>query len=125
MVAPHGPGWSERQWSSRTIHRVGEIVAHSGAGVAAAACVVGWFILGVSFAFPSWWQVGLYSVTSSITFVMVFVIQHTQQRQTVAIQRKLDELIRTSRADDRLIGVEEAPDDSLQALTVPGPTEPD
>lgn len=59
----------------------------------------------------------LYSVTGSVTFVMVFVIQHTQERQTSATQRKLDELIRSSvRADNTLIAVEEAPDEHLQAL---------
>jgi len=49
--------------------------------------------------------------------VMVFVIQHTQERQTLATQRKLDELIRSSAtADDSLIAVEEAGDEHLKAL---------
>ena len=48
---------------------------------------------------------------------MVFVIQHTHERQTFATQRKLDELIRSStQADDTLIAVEEAADGQLQAL---------
>ena len=52
-----------------------------------------------------------------MTFVMVFVIQHTQQRQVAATQRKLDELIRSStEADPTLIAVEEAPDDDLENL---------
>ena len=50
--------------------------------------------------------------------MMVFVIQHTQERQTSATQRKLDELIRvSSEADNALIAVEEAGDEHLQALT--------
>ncbi|HEY4608558.1 MAG TPA: low affinity iron permease family protein, partial [Ilumatobacteraceae bacterium] len=50
--------------------------------------------------------------------VMVFVIQHTQQRQTAATQRKLDELLRSSEpADSTLIAVEEASDADLKALT--------
>ena len=77
-----------------------------------------WVVVGLVTGFPSWWQVILYSVTASVTFVMVFVIQHTQGRQIAATQRKLDELIRTTtRADDALIAVEEAPDEELQALT--------
>ena len=49
---------------------------------------------------------------------MVFVIQHTQQRQTAATQRKLDELLRSSDlADSTLIAVEEAADGDLEALT--------
>ena len=48
---------------------------------------------------------------------MVFVIQHTQQRQVAATQRKLDELLRSSEdADSSLIAVEEAPDDALANL---------
>ncbi len=48
---------------------------------------------------------------------MVFAIQHTQARQQAAIQRKLDEVLRAiTTADDRLIAVEEAPDEELEAL---------
>ena len=76
-----------------------------------------WVIVGFFTEFPEWWQITLYSVTGSVTFVMVFVIQHTQERQTSATQRKLDELIRSSvRADNSLIAVEQASDQDLQAL---------
>lgn len=84
----------------------------------AAGLVVGWGVVGAVTGFPAWWQTVLYSVTASVTFVMVFVIQHTQGRQIAATQRKLDELIRTTApADNSLIAVEEAPDAELQALT--------
>jgi low affinity Fe/Cu permease len=53
-----------------------------------------------------------------VTFVMVFVIQHTPSRQISAMQRKLDELLRShARADDALIAAEEAPDEEIQAMT--------
>ena len=59
----------------------------------------------------------LYSVSTSITLVMVFAIQHTQARQQSATQRKLDELLRAQPlADNRIIAVEEAPDAELEAL---------
>lgn len=77
-----------------------------------------WVLFGLVERFPGWWQATLYSFTGSVTFVMVFVIQHTQERQTFATQRKLDELIRSSgSADNTLIAVEEAADEHLQALT--------
>ena len=80
--------------------------------------IVVWVAVGGIAGFPPWWQITLYSVTGSITFVMVFVIQHTQERQTSATQRKLDELIRSStRADNSLIAIEQASDADLQALT--------
>jgi low affinity Fe/Cu permease len=92
-------------------------VGHSSAGIVAATLVLVWALIGVGYGFPAWWQISLYSTTGSVTFVMVFVIQHTHERQTFATQRKLDELVRSStRADDNLIAVEEAADDQLQAL---------
>ena len=117
-ASTHANEWTTRHWSSRLLHRVGETAAHAGSGVAAAVLVVGWLALGLTKGFPGWWQTTLYVVTGSVTFVMVFVIQHTQQRQTAATQRKLDELLRSSEpADSTLIAVEEASDHDLEALT--------
>lgn len=99
------------------LHAVGEAASHSGAGILAGALVVVWFGVGLLVGFPLWWSTILYSGAASVTFVMVFVIQHTNERQTAAMQRKLDELIRSStRANDGLIAVEEASDDQLQTL---------
>src|SRR4051812_35630791 len=114
----HASEWTQRHWSSRLLHRVGEAVAHASSGILAAVLVVAWTIVGIPTGFPGWWQTVLYSVTGAVTFVMVFVIQHTQQRQVAATQRKLDELLRSSEpADSTLIAVEEASDADLKALT--------
>ena len=115
--AVHANEWNQRHWSSRILHRVGETVARAESGILAAVIVVAWAILGLATGFPGWWQTTLYSVTGCVTFVMVFVIQHTQQRQTAATQRKLDELLRSSdQADSTLMAVEEAPDADLEEL---------
>jgi low affinity Fe/Cu permease len=59
----------------------------------------------------------LYTVTSSITLLLVFALQHTQARQEAAIQRKLDEILRSlPEADNRLIAAEDAADAELAAL---------
>jgi len=117
VTMAHTPEWEQRHWTSRALHRVGGVAAHSGAGMVATVLVALWAIVGILFGFPQWWQTVLYSVTGSVTFVMVFVIQHAQQRQTSGTQRKLDELIRSSsHADNTLIAVEEAPDEHLEAL---------
>lgn len=112
------PGvWFERKWSSRALHRLGELTSHAGAGLAVVAAVLLWLVVGWLESFPTWWQATLYATSSSITLVMVFAIQHTQARQQAAIQRKLDEVLRAiTTADDRLIAVEEAPDEELEAL---------
>lgn len=116
-ASTQAPGWEQRHWSSRLLHRLGGVAAHSGAGIVATVLVLGWAVVGFLFGFPEWWKTVLYSVTGSVTFVMVFVIQHAQERQTSGTQRKLDELIRSSsHADNTLIAVEEAPDEHLQAL---------
>lgn len=109
--------WHQRHWASRLLHRVGDVVAHSAAGIVAACVVLSWTAVGILTAFPDWWTNTLYSVTSGVTVIMVFVIQHTNARQTAATQRKLDELVRASpRADDSVIALEEAPDEQIQAL---------
>ena len=99
------------------LHHVGQAVANAVAGLIASAAAATWLLVGVWTRFPDWWQVALYSSTAIVTFVMVFVIQHTHNKQIVALQRKLDELIRVSqRADNALISVEEAPENELNEL---------
>ena len=85
------------------------------------ACLLaGWAVVGILFGFPSWWQITLYSTTSAITVVMVFAIQHTQRREQLVTQRKLDELLRAQpRADDRVIAAETATDAELDHLMEP------
>ena len=76
-----------------------------------------WAVIGVVTRFPSWWQVTLYSTTSAVTLVMVFAIQHTQRREQLVTQRKLDELVRAQPdADDRMIAAEGATDSQLDEL---------
>ena len=82
-----------------------------------AGVVAVWAGIGAVVGFPDWWETVLYSTASSVTVVMVFAIQHTQQREQLVIQRKLDELLRAQPgADDRLIASEAAPDEELEAL---------
>jgi low affinity Fe/Cu permease len=106
-----------RSWGSLLLHRLGEASAHSSAGVIAAAAVLAWVLVGAAVGFVAWWENLLYIVSSTVTLVMLFAIQHTQARQQSATQRKLDEILRAlPRADGRFIAVEEAPDHELQEL---------
>jgi len=83
--------------------------------------VLGFAVILASGGFPTGWENTFSMVASAITLVMVFVIQHTQSRQQVATQLKLDELIRAApRADDLLIHIESADDDELIAMDQEG-----
>ena len=96
---------------------MGDASAHAAAGLAAMVAVLGWIILGAIIGFPDWWETAMYVTSSAITLVMVFAIQHTQSRQQMATQRKLDELVRSlPAADNRLISAESASDEELTAL---------
>ena len=110
-----------RRVLSRFIHWIGEGTSRASvAGIVALAVVI-FLIVLASDGFPSAWEGAFATVASAITLAMVFVIQHTQSRQQVATQLKLDELIRSvPRADDLLIHVESADDDELIALDEEG-----
>jgi len=86
-------------------------------GLVITVAVLGWVAFGGLVGFPTWWSTTLYVVSSAIILVMVFAIQHTQSRQQMATQRKLDELVRSlPQADNRLIAAESASDEELEAL---------
>jgi low affinity Fe/Cu permease len=68
--------------------------------------VVAWAVSGPLFGFSDTWQLVINTGTTIVTFLMVFLIQNTQNRDGAAIQAKLDELIRVSEAQNRFIGIE-------------------
>ncbi len=92
-------------------------MAHSAAAGVVGA-VVGVFIVALASAgFPEAWEVAFSTVAAAITLVMVFVLHHTQRREQVATQLKLDELIRAlPQADDHYVRVQAAADDEVHEL---------
>ncbi|MDB6031285.1 MAG: putative small integral rane protein [Verrucomicrobiales bacterium] len=76
--------------------------------------IVGWLISGPFFHFSTGWQLIVNTATTIITYLAVFLIQNTVNRDTKAIQLKLDELIScTKKARNSFIGLEELTDDEL------------
>lgn len=78
--------------------------------------VVVWGVTGPLFHFSDTWQLVINTGTTIVTFLMVFLIQNTQNRDGAAIQIKLDELILTSKAENDFIGIEKLTDVELEAL---------
>jgi low affinity Fe/Cu permease len=75
--------------------------------VVACGLIVVWGVTGPFFGFSETWQLVVNTATTIITFLMVFVLQHTQNKDGEAVQAKLDELIlHMKHADNRLIGAE-------------------
>jgi low affinity Fe/Cu permease len=80
------------------------------------AAVLVWAASGPFFDFSETWQLVINTGTTIVTFLMVFLIQNTQNRDGSALQTKLDEIIRCSDAGNEFIGIEKLTDEELEAL---------
>ena len=78
--------------------------------------VVLWAISGPLFGFSDTWQLVINTSTTIVTFLMVFLIQNTQNRDNSALHAKLDELIRVSKAHNSFIGIENLPDKDIEEI---------
>ena len=85
--------------------------------VIAVTVILVWAVTGPIFRFSDTWQLIINTGTTIVTFLMVFLIQNAQNRDGSAIQAKLDEIIRSSRARNQFIGIEHLTVAELIALT--------
>jgi low affinity Fe/Cu permease len=84
--------------------------------VVALALVCGWGVLGPAFRFSNGWQLVVNTASSIVTLLMVFLIQDTQNRETAAIQAKLNELIQHLNADARYVALEHLSQPELEKV---------
>jgi len=110
MMKPSG-------WFTRFANNAAQATGHPSAFMISAIVVVVWAITGPLFKFSDTWQLVINTGTTIITFLMVFLIQNTQNRDSAAIHLKLDELIRShAQAHNSLMDLEHGDEEILGKL---------
>jgi low affinity Fe/Cu permease len=110
-------GASQVGWFTWFAHETAHLAGRPATFLLAVLMIVVWGVTGPIFHFSDTWQLVINTGTTIITFLMVFLIQNTQNRDTMALQIKLAELIIAVRgAQNRMAAVEDMSDEDLEAL---------
>lgn len=108
---------TSRKWFSEFAHTIATAAGNSWAFAIAVTIVIVWGVTGPLFEFSDTWQLVINTGTTIVTFLMVFLLQHTQNRDSLAVQLKLDELIRAVKeAHNDIIDVEHMDEEHLSQL---------
>src|SRR5215216_2676458 len=113
--------------NGKNVHPVSRAFSRSASAISNAAgkpavfalavlTIIVWAATGPIFQYSDTWQLIINTGTTIVTFLMVFLIQNTQNRDGAAIQVKLDELIRTSAAQNLYIGIERLTEEELEEI---------
>ena len=105
------------RWFSPMAHWTAEQLGHAHTFVVAVAMILIWLVTGPIFSWSDTWQLIVNTGTTVVTFLAVFLLQHTQNRDTLAIQLKLDELVMATReASNTVIRIEDLSDEQLREI---------
>jgi low affinity Fe/Cu permease len=114
---PASSAWRIRELFHRFSQKVSTLAGTPWTFFAACLVVIVWAVLGRRFGYSDTWQLVINTGTTIVTFLMVFLIQNTQNRDAKAIHLKLDELIRSKRgARNALIDLQDCTDEELTAI---------
>jgi low affinity Fe/Cu permease len=106
-----------RAWFDAFASATARWAGHAGAFAIAFAVVLFWALCGPIFGFSNTWQLVINTATTVLTFLMVFLIQNSLNRDSMALHLKLDELLRaTNEARDALIGSERLSEKEIEKL---------
>ena len=111
-------GMSRSKAFSRIANHAADLSGRATAFTLACASIALWMASGPLFDFSDTWQLVMNTWTNVVTFLMVFLIQNAQNRDTAALQIKIDEVIRTSQARNKFIGIENMSKEELDGLRI-------
>jgi len=116
-ASPPDQGASYGEWFSRFAQETARLAGNPATFIVATVAVVIWALTGPLFGYSDTWQLVINTSTTIVTFLMVFLIQHTQNRDTMALQIKLSELIiAVQGAKNRLAAAEDLSEQELERL---------
>jgi low affinity Fe/Cu permease len=104
-----------REFFRKFAHKTSEVVGSPAAFMAAVGVLILWALSGLFFHFSDTWQLIINTGTTIVTFLIVFLIQNTQNRDAKAIHLKLDELIKSIRgARNQMVDLEDMSDEEIE-----------
>jgi low affinity Fe/Cu permease len=113
----HKSNGHKSSWFTTFAQKTAQLAGRPGAFILATTVIIVWGVSGPIFGYSDTWQLVINTGTTIVTFLMVFLIQHTQNRDSTAFQVKLDELIIAMEgAHNKLAGAEDLCDEDLEAL---------
>jgi low affinity Fe/Cu permease len=117
-VTTHRAAGNGASGFQRFANKIAALAGNRWTFIAAVAVIAAWALSGPYFRYSDTWQLVINTGTTIVTFLMVFLIQNTQNRDARALHLKLDEVIRAIRpADDEMISIENLSDAELKRLS--------